>query len=178
MKWAQMTSTVLGRALSLLVCLCLSMSNAIAAANTPQMVKPEGRTEIGLKGASAGLIRLVILQTKVGDSFPYKDALMWGGDVGELPQSALTSIQVQEGNEVIFVPLSAYGDLGDVKSASLDQTAQGFALNLHGGNTAAAYDATLSFVKGYLVSRVVVLREFPEQRQERTSYQFPDRSHT
>ena len=85
MNWAQMTSTGLGRALSVLVCLCLAMSNAIGAANTLQVVKPEGRTEIGLNGSSAGLILLVILQTKVGDSFPYKDALMWGGDVVNSP---------------------------------------------------------------------------------------------
>ncbi|MEA3197013.1 MAG: hypothetical protein QOF32_1065, partial [Gammaproteobacteria bacterium] len=77
--------------------------------------------------------------------------------------------------DTIFVPLSAYSDLGDVKSASLDPTTHGFTLNLHGGNTATSYDATLIFDQERLMSRTVTLREFPERR-ERDSYSFPKRS--
>jgi hypothetical protein len=122
---------------------------------------------------SGRVFHVTIGQTKIGSFVAYKDALFWGGDVGELPQTALISIQVQENNEAVFVPLSAYGGLGDVLSASLDSTKTGAALRLHGGHTAASYDAELIFDHGVLVSRIVELRDMPRQRRERTTYTFP-----
>jgi hypothetical protein len=63
-----------------------------------------------------------ILQAKLDPSSPYKDALFWGGDVGEPPQTVLTSIQILQNKKAVFVTLSAYSDLGDVKFASLEPT--------------------------------------------------------
>ncbi len=98
---------------------------------------------------------------------------MWGGDVGEPPETVLTLIQVSQNKKPVFVRLSAYGDLGDVKFASLEPTKEGFALHLHGGNTATSYDATFSFSHGYLNTRTVRGREFPDEAWEKTRYSFP-----
>ena len=151
---------ILRWALALLACLGLITATAIAA-EAVHVIKPEGRTDVIFTRLGGNVVRVTLWQTKVGSAYPYKDALLWGGDVGELPKIVLSSIQIQDGNETVFMPLSAYGDLGDVRSASLDSTTQqGFTLNLHGGDTAASYDAALNFERGYLVRRTVVLREF------------------
>jgi hypothetical protein len=149
------------------------MSTVAGATETLTAIRSEGSTELTCKAPSGSILRVEISQAKLDLSFPYKDALLWGGDVGELPQTILTSIQISQNKKEVFVTLSAYSDLGDVKFASLEPTKEGFALHLHGGNTAASYDATFSFSHGYLRTRTVRLREFPEERWEKTRYSFP-----
>lgn len=152
---------------------CLGLMSAYPA-DTLHSIKAEGRTEISLTPSSGKAIHVTVLQTTIGNSFPYKNALLWGGDVDVMPKSVLSSIEIQEGQDPIFIPLSAYGDLGDVKTASVSSSTHGFTLILHGGSTATAYDAALSFEGGHLASRAVILREFPERR-EKASYSFPSR---
>jgi hypothetical protein len=143
------------------------------AASIAQTINPDGRTELTLTKSNDDVVRIAISQIKLGDSFPYKDALLWGGEVGQPPQAVLSSIQIKEKDKTIFVSLSAYADLGDVKVASLKPTTHGFELALHGGNTATSYDAMLVFSRGYLVSRTVRLVEFPDEALEKTTYSFP-----
>jgi hypothetical protein len=144
-------------------------------AEITQVINQVGRTELKSTTSGSDIVRISLTQIKVGDSFPYKNALLWGGDIDKLPEVVLSSVEIQEGKEPVFVPLSAYSDLGDVKLASLSASRQGFVLNLHGGNTASGYDAILVFRRGYLVSRTVRLREFPEERLDKTTYSFPKR---
>ena len=143
------------------------------AADLLSAMKPEGSTELTYKAPNGNIVRVEILQTKLDSSFPYKDALLWGGDVGEPPQTVLTSIQISQNKKPVFVTLSAYSDLADVKFASLEPTKEGFALHLRGGNTATSYDATFNFSHGYLSTRTVRGREFPDERWEKTRYSFP-----
>jgi len=175
MNFLRSACLTLRQILAVVACFGLIVTGA-AGSDELHAVTAEGHTELTLVRPSGSAVRVVLSQTKLGDSYPYKDALLWGGDVGELPRTVLISIQVKDGDEIIFVPLSAYGDLGDVKWVSLDRTAKGYVLHLHGGDTAASYDAALTFDRGYLVSRTVALREFREQRWEKTSYSFPKRS--
>lgn len=165
------------RSALLLASLACTVLVAVAAraAEAVSEAKPEGSTELRLT-LSGRSVQVVLWLTHIGTGYPYKDALLWGGDVGELPQRIVSSIEIHDGAEMVFVPLSAYGDLGDVKSASLEPTSHGFVLNLHGGNTAASYDARLTFEADYLVARTVTLREFPKQRREDTRYSFPKRT--
>ena len=160
------------RILILVACFVLTAVCA-AAAGAGQVIKPDGRTELTLTRPSMKSVRVALSLVRVDSTFPYKGALLWGGDVDVLPQQVVGSIEVDEGDQKIFVPLSAYGDFGDLKFASLDPSARGFTLNLHGGATATSYDAKLSFEGGFLVSRTVALREFPRQAREQTSYSFP-----
>ena len=167
-----MVEITVKRILVLLTCLGI-LTTASLGGELAQNIDPNGRTELTLTKPGADVVRVSITQMKVGESFPYKDALLWGGDVDELPKFVLSSVKVQEGSEPIFVPLSVYSDLGDVKLASVNATKDGFVLNIHGGNTASGYDAKLIFSQRYLVSRMVRLREFPEERVEKTTYSFP-----
>ena len=160
--------TRVGWALALLL-----LATRAIGADTLQPVKADGATELTLGLPSANTIHVTIRQAKVGGTSPNKDALLWGGDVGQPPETVLSSIQIQNGSgEAIPIPLSAYGDLGDVKWASLNSTKEGYSLSLHGGETATSYDAELRFAKGLLRTRVVRLREFPEQRWEKATYSF------
>lgn len=147
-----------------------------AATGVSHAVAPEGNTELKLDRLAGRSLTVIISQAKIGDSYPYKDALLWGGDVGELPRTVMTAIRIDYGGEAVFVPISAFGDLGDIQRASLTVVRKGFILHLHGGNTAASYDATLRFDHGFITSRTVRLREFPDQTWEKTTFSFPRRS--
>jgi len=149
------------------------VTTMVIGADALHAIKSEGSTELMLSAASRLTVRVAIGQISLSAAYPYKDALLWGGDVGEPPQTVVSSLLVKANDETIVVPLSAYSDLGNVKTGSLDATKDGFALNLHGGDTAVSYDATLIFEHGYLKSRTVSLRELPEERREKTSYTFP-----
>jgi hypothetical protein len=99
-------------------------------------------------------VQIEISQAKLDlSSFPYKGALLWGGDVDELPQTVLTSIHITQNRKAVFVPLSAYSDMGN-------------------GGTASGYDATFSFSHGFLKTRTVRNREFPDETWEETRYSF------
>lgn len=143
-----------------------------AHAQTPTTVGSEGDTQLKITLSNGASAEVVLRQEKVNDSYPYRHGMLWGGDDMELPKTVLTSIEVNVGKKPVFIPLSAFSDLGEVKGASLEITPKGFNLRLHGGNTAASYDAILTFKRGYLLLKKVMLREFPTQRWEKTDYSF------
>jgi len=116
----------------------------------------------------------VTLQTaKVPNDFFYKNALFWGAETGFLPPNLVRALRVREDSQELFVPLSAYSDLGDIHRASLRPSPHGFILSLYGGETATGYVAALRFANGYLVSRAVSSDEFPQSAREETRYSFP-----
>ena|ERR1700722_61431 len=161
-------------ALRLLPLVALLVSPTIAR-DVLHAVNPEGGTDLSFKDASGGLIDVTVTQSRLDGSYPYHDALLWGGDIGVLPKSIVIAIQIQKDKRSILVPISAYGDLGDVKSMSYSPMANGFRVSLHGGNTASSYDASLYFERGVLTRREVRLRELPNERWEKSSYTFPTR---
>jgi hypothetical protein len=136
------------------------------------MVGSEGATQLTITSSSGANVEVVLHQEKVNDSYPYMHGMLWGGDDIELPKTVLTSIEVNVGKKLVFIPLSAFCDLGEVKSASLETTLKGFNLRLYGGNTSASYDAILTFKRDHLLRKKVMLREFPDQRWEKTDYSF------
>jgi hypothetical protein len=81
-----MSSTALGRCALLLLFVGL-VTTVADAAETLSTIKSEGSTELTYKTPSGNILRVEIWQTKLERSFPYKDALLWGGDVGEPPQT-------------------------------------------------------------------------------------------
>jgi hypothetical protein len=175
MSHIQLASLTLRWIVVLLLCSGVVTVQA-GAVVVSQPIAPEGNTELKLDHVVGRSLSVVISQSKIADSYPYKDALLWGGDVGELPRTVMTGIRIDYGGEAVFVPASAFCDLGDVRQASLVPATRGFVLHLHGGDTAASYDATLRFDHGSITSRTVRLREFPDQRWEKTTFSFPRRS--
>lgn len=133
-------------------------------------VKSIGQTVLSEKRTA---IKVILRQDRLDSKYPYKDALIWGGDDTKLPKTVLTSIDIRlGGGEKVFIPLSAYSDFGNVRRASLHKAANGFELSIHGGETAAAYDAVLVFKNDYLHRRKVTHREFPDEAWEETTYSF------
>jgi len=155
---------------------CCLFTSSVSAGDVLHSVNPTGRTEFSFKDASGAPIAVSLTLLQLDNSYPYRDALLWGGDVGQLPRSVVTGMQIQKNNKTIFIPLSAYSDLGDVKFVSFGAMPHGFRVSLHGGNTATSYDATLFFDGLALIRREVRLRELPEESWERTLYESPSRA--
>lgn len=101
-----------------------------------------------------------------------KEGLRWGGDEAAPARTLVVSLSVSKAGEKLFVPLSAYGDLGEPQLLSLKQTPTGFDLIILGGDTGTAYDAVLSFEKGWLTRRRVSHHEFPDTAWEETKYSY------
>lgn len=123
------------------------------------------------KHAEGGDIRVAVKTSKTDVSL-FKNGFRWGGEDAVAPSTLITSIVVQNGEGILFVPLSAYSDLGDPRQISLKPEADGFELAIAGGDAGVAYNAVLVFKKGWLMRRRVVHGEFPEQAWEETQYSY------
>jgi hypothetical protein len=107
---------IIGLSSLAVVLLLIGKPPGATTAETLSAIKPEGTTELAYKAPGGNIIRVEISQAKIESSFPYKDELLWGGDVGELPETVLTLIQVSQNKKPVFVRLSAYSDLGTLSS--------------------------------------------------------------
>jgi len=96
--------------------------------------------------ADAESIKIIVRKITLTRQYPYKNALMWGGDVSVFPKNVIAAIDVRIGNEKIIVPLSAFCDLGDPHHASLEKAERGFKLIVSGGDAAVSYKAALAQV--------------------------------
>lgn len=129
-----------------------------------------GVATITEQGVGGDLI--VTVKTNKTAAGPFKDGFRWGGEGSMAPLTLITSIVVQSGADELFVPLSAYSDLGDPRRISLKTTATGFELVIAGGDAGVAYNAVLVFKKGWLTRRRVAHREFPDEAWEETRYAY------
>ena len=154
----------------LVLTLVASWTAGAGPADRRHAVRPQGSVDMSLTQPD---VQVTLETIKIPNDFVYKDALLWGGDTGFLPASVVSAIRVRQGARKLFVPMSAYSDLGDVHSAALLPDPSGFILNLYGGETATTYKAQLRFANGYLLSRVVSSGEFPQNAREETRYSFP-----
>lgn len=96
----------------------------------------------------------------------------WGAEA-ECPKSALLDIAVNVDGDDVFVPRSAYADLGEPAIINLRGNKNSFYLDVKGGDAALAYVAVLHFSRGYIVGRKVFANEFKESAWETASYSFP-----
>src|SRR3569623_41541 len=78
--------------------------------------------------------------------YVYGKAYMWGGDETSPPKKIIKAITVVRNGQMVFIPLSAYVDLGNPKAISLQKRpAHGFRLIINGGDAAGSYSAMLDF---------------------------------
>lgn len=119
-------------------------------------------------------VEIKIQKTKLPPNYPYKNAILWGGHGDSkgpiLPKTIITAIDVKINGKKVFVPLSAYSDLGNVIYMSFRGTEHGFRIIIEGGTEASGYDAVLEFNKRHIVRREVVLGCFPSEYGEETVY--------
>lgn len=105
----------------------------------------------------------------------HEKAFMWGGDENSPPKKVIKRIEIIRNyrKQKIFIPLSAYADLGNPKSISLlVLPTSRFRLVIVGGDAAGAYSAILEFKKNEILSRRVISGEFPKEVWEKTVYSF------
>jgi hypothetical protein len=83
---------------------------------------------------------------------------------------------VSSAGEKLYVPMSAFIDLGNPKSVRIDMSgsvgSSSFMVTILGGDAGSAYEAKLAFSTGWLRERVVRHLEFPEAAWERTEFHF------
>lgn len=93
----------------------------------------------------------------------------WGAE-GTCPQTKVSKILVSFKKQPVFIPVSAFADLGNPRKAEIAQIKEGFAIEIIGGDAATSYKAVLMFKDGFLVSKKVVSGEFPDVAWEETRY--------
>jgi hypothetical protein len=119
----------------------------------------------------------VIARIRDGRHCSNADGWMWGSEQ-ECPRKMIATLTVTMNKKVIFVPASAYGDLGNVRSITIKPTRNGFDVGFAGGDAATSYRSTLRFERGATVdstvlrSRIVRSGEFPDKAWEETRYHF------
>src|ERR1700723_3212169 len=113
---SQTFRVAVGRCLVQLLCLgfITTVSSATDALTT---VKSEGSTELTYKAPSGNIVRIEISQSKLDlSSFLYQDALLWGGDVGQLPHTILSLIQISQNRKTVFVRFQLIATWGTLNS--------------------------------------------------------------
>lgn len=115
----------------------------------------------------------VIVRAEVG---PLKDmrcaGWRWGAE-NECPSSALLGLTVAVEGKQIFVPRSAFADLGWPTKVVLRTSTSSLDVVIKGGDAATAYTATLKFSRTELKRRRVAGGEFEKSTWEDTTYSFP-----
>lgn len=96
----------------------------------------------------------------------------WGAE-NECPHSVLVGLAVSVGLDQIFVPRSAFADLGSPTRIDVKPGPSSFDVIVVGGDAATAYTATLKFSRTELKRRKIFGNEFKQTAWEDTTYSFP-----
>lgn len=96
----------------------------------------------------------------------------WGGEDVEPPKALVSQLTVVVDGWDVFVPLSAFADLGNPRTVEVKVTRLGFHLVILGGDASASYRVLLAFEGRKLASRKVQHGEFPNEAWEETRYKF------
>jgi len=94
----------------------------------------------------------------------------WGVDT--VPDHVVSILEVRVGKDYVPLPRSSYGDLADVRQASLMVSKEKFKISVYGGETGTGYAACLEFDGSNLIGREVSHNEMG--LEEKTQY-FPVR---
>lgn len=97
----------------------------------------------------------------------------WGAE-DECPRQIIKKLIVFVANEKLFVPRSAFADLGNPERYIVKITSKGFDLYIYGGDAATSYVAKLRFSSNKIKTRKVESGENRESAWEETKFSFPD----
>ena len=100
---------------------------------------------------------------------------MWGTDEGFRLTRHVGTLTIRWAKSEVFVPLSAYADLGQPESVEFVRVGKGASFVIRGGETSTGYSAQFFVEKGILVRRRVSLGEFKDEVWEETRYSGPVR---
>jgi hypothetical protein len=132
----------------------------------------EGVTKVSVNEGTSDVITVSVTTIKTPKKYLYDTTSMWSGVVTS-PKRIIKSINIFKNKQELFIPISAYIDLADPVSISLEPLlGQRFRLTILGSDAGGAYEATFEFIDDEILSRKVVDREFPDDHGEETYYSF------
>jgi hypothetical protein len=118
-------------------------------------------------------ISVVVETTEPPSGFAFSKSYEWGGDEATPPRRIISIITVTRNGKNLFIPLSAFADLGSPRGMSLQRlSSRSFRITITGGDAAGSYNAMLDFKNGEIVQRRVVSGEFPREVWGKTTYSF------
>ena len=119
-------------------------------------------------------IKVYVTKSTYPDSMECKSASSWRwGAENKCPNFYISEMLVSRDDETIFIPLSAFADLGNPKDVKVESHSKdGFSVVVIGGDAATSYTARLEFNKSVLVEKIVRHGEFPDEAWEKTKYKF------
>lgn len=151
--------------------LLLLLSMELASAQDANFVEGVAKTTITLGYADLATVSVETVQRPHG--YVYANAYMWGGDETTPPKRIIKSITILRNGQTLFVPLSAYADLGSPRKILLQKLPDsGFRLIINGGDAGGSYSAMLDFNRNEISRRKVVSGEFPQEVGEETTFSF------
>lgn len=155
----------------LVLAFAILLSTAVAFATDVSVETGLAKTKLTLSRSDSVDASVETIRTP--NEYIYSKAFMWGGDEATPPKSIVRTLTVSRNGEKVFIPVSAYSDLGTLRSISLNRVSeQRFQLVVRGGDAAGSYVATLEFKGKEIVRRKVLSGEFPKEVWEATTYSF------
>lgn len=125
--------------------------------------------------AETGQVSTRVFVSSFPESRPCKTASSWRwGAENSCPSTFVEALEVKVNDKLLFVPLSAFADLGNPRNVHIETRKEKdrFAVVLTGGDAATSYSATLEFRDNFLSERMVRHGEFPSEAWEKTHYKF------
>ena len=98
---------------------------------------------------------------------------MWGGGEEDRLTRHVGTIEVTRHGKQVWIPLSAYADLGQPRTLDFLSVTQGLGFVIRGGETGTGYEARFYLKKGALSRRRVELGELRDDVWEETRYSPP-----
>lgn len=97
----------------------------------------------------------------------------WGAEQS-CPNRKIASVKLSFRGQAVFVPYSAFADLGNPTTIGLQRNGKSlrYAITVRGGDAATSYECVLRFKGGVLQERHVKSAEFPDDSWEKTTYRF------
>lgn len=133
----------------------------IVAANA-QAGRP---TVVRMLTQSLGKLTATVAVRQVNADEPFAGD-MWGGDAAGPVGTAVAELAVLSDTTAIWIPLSAFVDLGDPRTIALQRKGRGVLLLLNGGETGTSYLAQFYIERDVLRWRRVNHREMPDAWEE------------
>lgn len=126
------------------------------------------------RDARGNTITAKVQTAKLSIDFPFRKGYRWGAEIRR-PATIVTVVEIRVGDREVFVPLSAYADLAEPRSISLQTVGKAATLSILGGDASVAYEAVLTFAESFVSKRRVHNRAFPDTAWEETKYSYTQR---
>ena len=151
-------------AFALLLLLSLSVDAAAISLN-----------RAGVTTLSDGLVKVTLGLESGRTTGPCPSAGSWRwGSEQVCPEQRISSLEVRYQRQAVFIPYSAFADLGNPSSVAIERGSSGgtYSIKIVGGEAATSYVSVLKFKGGLLLEKVVRHGEFPASAWEKTLYKF------